>query len=223
MTITMVLQEFEQKLERLVEGVFSTAFRGELQPVEIGRKLIREMDLRRRVGLSGIVAPNYFTVYLSPYDIERFSNFEKAFEHELVAALQEHAEKEGYGFVGPLSIQVTEDKEVKAGHFDIETDVVEGPLEEQHSAAIELPDGYRVPLGGNRIVIGRLSDCDIVLHDQNVSRRHADISRDGQIYVVTDLGSTNGTMVNGTPVRVSRLADGDELSFGATTVRFIET
>jgi len=219
----MVLQEFEQKLERLVEGVFSTAFRGELQPVEIGRKLIREMDLRRRVGLNGIIAPNHFKVYLSPYDIERFSNFEEVFEHELAAALQDHAEKEGYDFVGPLSIQVLDDREIKAGHFDIETDVVEGLLEEQHLAAIELPDGYRVPLADHRIVIGRLSDCDIVLHDQNVSRRHAEIAKDSQGYAVTDLGSTNGTMLNGTPVRAGRLADGDELSFGTTTVRFIET
>ncbi|MCL4433169.1 MAG: FHA domain-containing protein [Actinobacteria bacterium] len=219
----MVLQEFEQKLERLVEGVFSTAFRGELQPVEIGRKLIREMNLRRRVGLNGIIAPNDFKVYLSPYDLERFSRFEEVFEHELAAALRDHAEKEGYIFVGPLSVQVMEDVEIKAGHFDIEADVVEGPPEEQHIAAIELPDGYRVSIGDRPIVIGRLSDCDIVLHDQNVSRRHAEIGKDSKGYSVTDLGSTNGTMVNGVPVRTSRLMDGDELSFGTTTVIFIHT
>jgi hypothetical protein len=218
----MVLQEFESRLERLVEGVFSTAFRGELQPVEIGRKLMREMDLRRRVGMGGIIAPNEFKVYLSPYDVDRFAQFEDAFEKELTIALQTHADREGYVFVGPLSVEVMEDGELKRGHFDIETDIVEGSIEDE-TAALELPDGYRVLLNDHPIVLGRLSDCDIVLHDQNVSRRHAEVSRNGQEYILRDLGSTNGTLLNGQPVTTGILKDGDSVSLGTTTVRFIYT
>ena len=72
---TMGLQQFEQRLERLVEGAFAKAFRSGLQPVEIGRRITREMDLGRRVGVRGLIAPNHFKVNLPSADFERFSSF----------------------------------------------------------------------------------------------------------------------------------------------------
>ena len=71
----MGLQRFERGLERLVEGVFAKAFRSGLQPVELGRRLAREMDLRRSVGVNGMVAPNHYEIALSPVDAERFASF----------------------------------------------------------------------------------------------------------------------------------------------------
>ena len=87
----MGLQQFEERLERLVEGTLAKPFRSNLQPVEIGRRLTREMDLHRRVGVRGLIAPNAFAVTLSPADVSRFSNFIEALSRELADAAREHA------------------------------------------------------------------------------------------------------------------------------------
>ena len=84
-----------------------------------------------------------------------------------------------------------------------------------------LPSGQRIALGDRPVTIGRMSECTVPLNDQNVSRRHAEIRPGPGAYVVNDLGSTNGTMVNGTRIAAEqRLSDGDILSFGSTYVRF---
>jgi len=77
-----------------------------------------------------------------------------------------------------------------------------------------------VVVGEDPVTVGRLPECDIVLADSNVSRRHAEVRRQGNGFVVVDLGSTNGTKVNGVGVRERRLADGDELRVGNTRLRF---
>jgi hypothetical protein len=213
----MGLQEFEQRLERLVEGTLAKPFRSNLQPVEIGRRLTREMDLHRRVGVRGLIAPNVYSVTLAAEDVERFSAFIDALVRELGDAAREHAQAEGYSFVGPIDVQIFEGTRLRAGRFTVNTDVVEGP-EGLTPAELVLPDGGRVALGSDPMVIGRLPECAIVLSDPNVSRRHAEIRRVGEAVVVTDLGSTNGTRVNGIPVREQHLATGDEVTVGSTTL-----
>ena len=100
----MGLQRFERRLERLVEGAFTKAFRSGLQPVEIGRRLVREMDAGRTLGVRGRVAPNRFSVWLSPDDSERFSGFADALQRELQDAVREHARDENYHFIGPVEL-----------------------------------------------------------------------------------------------------------------------
>jgi hypothetical protein len=214
----MGLQQFERRLERLVEGVFAKAFRSGLQPVEVGRRVTREMDLQRTVGVNGVIAPNRFIIALSPSDTERFSSFADALVRELGDAVREHAKSESYSFVGPVEVELTVDDSLGAGEFLVAGETVEG--------AGGLPvgtltvDGRRLVIGEEPIAIGRLPDCDIVLNDPNVSRRHAEVRRRGNDFVVVDLGSTNGTKVNGDGVKQRRLADGDEISVGNTTLRF---
>jgi pSer/pThr/pTyr-binding forkhead associated (FHA) protein len=87
-------------------------------------------------------------------------------------------------------------------------------------AELVLPDGRRVAVGSDPLVIGRLPECQVVLQDSNVSRRHAELRRNGDGVILTDLGSTNGTRVNGTPVREQLLASGDEVSVGSTKLIF---
>ena len=214
----MGLQQFEQRLERLVEGAFAKAFRGELQPVELGRRLTREMDLQRAISVRGLVAPNAFTVLLSEEDYERFGGFVDVLSRELVDAAREHARSEGYTFLGPVEVTVGWNEELSRSTFVISSEVVEG--EELPGGWIVLPDGHRVPIGEEPVVIGRLPECEIPLADANVSRRHAELRRDGTSVVVEDLGSTNGTRVNGVPVRTQRLASGDLITVGITTFRF---
>ena len=215
----MGLQQFEERLERLVEGTLAKPFRSNLQPVEIGRRLTREMDLHRRVGVRGLIAPNAFAVTLAPADVERFSNFIDALSRELSDAAREHAKNEGYLFVGPVEVEIFEGSTLKPGRFTVEAEVRED-ADGGFLAELVLTDGRRVQIGSEPLVIGRLPECGVVLADSNVSRRHAELRRSGDSVVLTDLGSTNGTRVNGAPVRERVLVSGDEVSVGSTRLIF---
>jgi hypothetical protein len=216
----MGLQQFERRLERLVEGVFAKAFRSGLQPVEIGRRLTREMDLRRTVAPRGTLAPNEFTVVLSRDDHNRFAPIEDELVDELVLVARDHAREEGYVFLGRVSVELVTDPNLSKGTLLVSGEMTQaggGP------ATLVLSDGRRIPLASKPVKIGRLPDCDIVLGDANVSRHHAEIRRsdDGSGgYVVVDLGSTNGTKVNGVRVHSQRLEHGDEVAVGAARMRY---
>lgn len=216
----MGLQQFEQRLERLVEGAFTKAFRSDLQPVEIGRRVTREMDLLRRVGVNGLLAPNVFVVELSVEDAARFERISEVLARELADAAREHAGTEGYAFVGPVEVELRRSARLRAGRFRVFADFVEG-LAPVPAGALLLPDGTQVELGDEPVVIGRLPECTVTINDPNVSRRHAEVLRteDGTA-VVRDLQSTNGTRVNGVPVREHSLADGDEITVGTTVMRY---
>ncbi len=215
----MGLQQFENRLERLVEGTLAKPFRSNFQPVEIGRRLTREMDLHRRVGVHGLIAPNSFIVTLAPDDVDRFSNFMDALARELADAAREHAKIEGYSFIGPVDVQILEGTRLRAGRFVVTAELTEAddrlPL-----AELVLPNGTRIELTGEPIVIGRMPECDVVLSDSNVSRRHAELRRNGDNTFITDLGSTNGTKVNGVSVHEQMLTSGDQITVGSTTIIF---
>ncbi|MGH9153951.1 MAG: FhaA domain-containing protein [Acidimicrobiales bacterium] len=215
----MGLQQFERRLERLVEGVFAKAFRGGLQPVELGRRLTREMDARRTVGVRGTIAPNAFVFALAPADLERFESFADALARELADAARDHARSERYSFVGPVEVALEADGSLTPGMFLISSSAKEAPGGGS-VGSLRLGDGTRVPIGDRPVTIGRTAGCDVVLDDESVSRRHAEVRRVGSDIVLVDLGSTNGTKVNGTGIRERRLSDGDEITVGTTTVRF---
>ncbi len=221
----MGLQQFERRLERMVEGVFARAFRGGLQPVEIGRRLTREMDLRRTVAPKGTLAPNEFTVVLSPSDRSRFASIEDELIDELIAVARDHAEIERYTFVGPVSVVMETDEQLSQGMVLVSGEMARH--EEAVRSRLLLPDGRAVKLGESVVTIGRLPDCSVVLADPNVSRVHAEVrpvKSDGSAapeYEIVDKGSTNGTRVNGMPLVGPRvLASGDTITLGATTIGF---
>src|SRR5207302_3911719 len=215
----MGLDQFERRLERLVEGAFAKAFRSGLQPVEIARRLTREMDLQRTVGPRGVIAPNVFEVALAPSDIERFESFADALIRELADAAREHARTERYNFMGPVEVNLKPDQNLNPSACIITSEVKGGPGGGP-AVSLVLPDGRRVNLEEDPITIGRMPECSVVVEDANVSRRHAEVRRDGPDVVVSDLGSTNGTRVNGAQVRTRRLNDGDEITVGRTSLRF---
>jgi Protein of unknown function (DUF3662)/FHA domain len=211
------MQGFERRLERLVEGSFSKAFRSGLEPVEVGRRLTRELDSSRTMGVDGVpVAPNNIGVYLSPDDFDRFESFADALARELAEVAREHARAEGYHFVGPVTVTLVADDELRAGECDIAAEIHEG----LRVGSLVLPDGRRIPLGEQPIVIGRMADSDLVVADARASRKHAQLHAQGNGFVVTDLDSMNGTLVNGAPIREHPLADGDEIRIGNTVLRF---
>jgi hypothetical protein len=215
----MGLQKFEGRLERLFDGALSRAFRGELHPVEIGRRLTREMDLQRSVGVHGLIAPNAFVVHISASDFDRFESFLDALVRELEEAAREHARTEDYVFVGPVNVSILEDTRERRGRFEIVSEVQEGPSG-LPAASIVLSDGERVVLGPEPLTIGRLPESAVTINDPNASRRHAELRRSGNDVILVDLNSTNGTRVNGATVRERLLADGDEIVIGTTVLRF---
>jgi Protein of unknown function (DUF3662)/FHA domain len=218
----MGLQQFERRLERMVEGVFARAFRGGLQPVEIGRRLTREMDLRRTIAPKGTLAPNEFVVALSPSDRARFTSIESELTAELVSVAEDHAQVERYSFLGPVTVTMKTDPELSPGMVLVSGEMVK--QEEPTKFHLVLPDGNRRELGARPLTIGRLPDCGVVLGDPNVSRYHAEIrpaSGGTGEYEISDMGSTNGTKVNGIPlVGAQVLRDGDQITVGATAMRF---
>ncbi len=214
----MGLQQFERRLERLVEGTFARAFRGGLQPVEIGKRIVREMDLRRAVGLRHVIAPNVFEVVLSTKDMERFEPFHEALVHELREAIRDHAKAENYALVGPVEVFLDVEPELKPGVFMLGAEVRE--QDNPWYGILTFDDGTELPMGEGTLTIGRLASCDVVFSDPGVSRKHAEIRCWDDKVVLVDLGSTNGSRVNGVTVKERPLADGDVISIGNSTVRY---
>jgi hypothetical protein len=217
----MGLQRFERRLERLVEGTFNKTFRSGLQPVEIGRRIVREMDARRTLGVRGPVVPNAFTVLLSAEDAQRFEGFHETLARELEDAAREHARDEGYAFLGRVAITFQTDERRRRGDFDVWGEIVEGPG--GTAGTLVLPDGRRLALATEPVRIGRMPDCAVALSDPQVSRHHAEVRPARNGYEVVDLGSTNGTLLNGVVVKEHPLQDGDVILVGATSIRYEES
>lgn len=219
----MGLQGFERRLERMVEGTFARLFRSGLRPVELGRRLVREMDDGRSVDVRGrTIVPNHFTVHLAPDDHEQFAEVHESLCRELADAARDRARDEHYHFVGPVHVELDPDPSLRTGSFRIEARLREGEGGTSPGSLL-LPDGTRVELGRDPTILGRLSACEVTIHDPNVSRRHAEIRPSGDGFRVIDLGSTNGTRVNGIRISERDLVDGDEVSLGHTTVTFQES
>jgi len=211
------MQRFEQRLERMVEGSFGKAFKSGLQPVEIGRKVTRELDAHRQMGVHGVpVIPNNIGVYLSHDDFDRFESFADALARELAELAREHAREEGYQFVGSVTVHLVPDDDLKVGQCDVVTEIAAGV----RVGSLLLSDGRRIALTEQVLGIGRLPDNGVVVADPKASRKHAEIRPAGNGFLLVDLQSTNGTRINGTNVGEHMLVDGDVIAIGATEFRF---
>jgi hypothetical protein len=216
----------------MVEGFFATAFRSGLQPVELAKRILREMDAGKSVGVKGVWAPNHFVFTLSSEDAERFQQVEGALVGELKQVVRDAAAERGWGLVGPPEIEFRTDDSLGRGQFGCEATLVEGEPEPApapsstggEAAIVLLEEGHEArtyQLHKQSVAIGRLPECDIVISDPGASRRHATIRReDGGEYLLTDLGSTNGTLVNDEPVGEHVLSDGDRITIGNTVLEF---
>jgi hypothetical protein len=240
-----VLRTIESKLESLFEGVFGRAFRSNVQPVELARKLVKEMDEHRNVSVSRVYVPNEYTIYLSPQDREQFADYEDSLREELQEYLASHARRESYVLLSPPRVKFETDADLDVGVFGIATrlahssrpkaaeapppqatpgatmiyDAGAGPPDPLEVAALTF-HGRTHELDGPRTVIGRSKDVDIQIADPNVSRRHAEVRREGEGYLLVDLDSTNGIEVDGRRVRQLELEDGTRFTVGSTEVVF---
>ncbi len=247
-----MLRNLESKIAGLVEGTFSRAFKSEVRPVEIARKLAREMDEHRVASVSRTYVPNEYAVWLSPSDRAHFEGYEDELRRELAGYLLEHARSERVALLTAPRIEFKTDERLRLGEFGIQArlvrpaedpeaaaplqgdpghtmvystaDRIAEPLAEPHPrrASAKLRMAGRttiVPAAG--AVIGRSRDCDVVVDDPNVSRRHAEVRPSGGSWTVHDLGSTNGIKVNGRRVDGPQsLRAGDSIQLGTATLTF---
>jgi hypothetical protein len=244
-----VLRNLEAKLEGLVEGAFSRAFRSQVQPVELARKLAKEMEDAKSVSLSRTYVPNQFWVFLSPDDRAQFESYEDGLKKELSDYLLEHARGRGLALLTRPTVELETDERLSLGEFGIqaklvrpadagaEAEAVEGDFGHtmvysattgarrveapRHGArALLVSADKRTVLSGEKFVIGRARECDLVLDDPNVSRRHAELRPEEGGWAVHDLGSTNGIKLNGRRSPGGRLSPGDEITLGLSRLKF---
>jgi len=179
------------------------------------------MDDHRTVDVKGQrVVPNDFQILLAADDHAGFADIEDALRTELVEAVREYAREEGYHFMGPVMVDLRVDNSLKPGRFGITSQIKQGEAG-RRPGTIVMPSGDRIELADGRNLIGRLSDCRIVISDGNTSRHHAEMHRSGSGFVISDLGSTNGTYLNGERLTADRrVNDGDIITVGSVNLRF---
>lgn len=214
----MGLQRFERKLERLVEGAFSKTFASQIQPVEIGRAIIRRLETQRTITTEGTTIPNNIVVHLCPQDVERLGDVLNNLADELCALVRDHANSEKYRLVGPIDITIVSDKSVQVGQISFTTNFDQG--RGANRGELVSSNGTRTPLRNDVVTIGRMTTCDIQLSDTQISRLHAEIHKTAEGYEIVDKGSTNGTRVNGKTISTHQLIVGDEIQLGSTSLIF---
>jgi hypothetical protein len=244
-----VLRNIEHKIESLFEGVFGRAFRTHVQPVELARKLIKEMDDHRNVSVSRVYVPNEYDVYLSEADREQFAEYEDSLVDELRDYLAEHARREGYVLLSQPKVSFLTDSDLELGEFGIATRMAQKPAGDgaqpepggtmiykprqqptEAASAVELGVGREVvslefggtshPIEKQRVVLGRSRECDLQVNDPNVSRRHAELRQEGTTYWLVDLDSTNGIELGGKRQKRVKLENGTRVTLGSTELVF---
>lgn len=227
-----ILDRFEKGVERAVRAPFTKAFKSEIQPVEIAAALRRELDENVAVLARGrAIVPNHFTVVLSAGDYDRFAEWAQTLADELAEAVLVHAERQRYEFVGPVQVTLLAEDRLETGELEVESQTVRGALTPSGSAGSDEDAGGRpvVEVEGHSYVLahpvtvlGRDETCDIVLPDSGVSRRHAELVVDHPGGVtrlsVRDLGSTNGTFVDGRRITHEVLGPGNVVTLGRSRI-----
>ena len=213
-----ILDNFEKGLERAVNGAFAKTFRSGLQPVELTSALRRELDTNAAVVTRDrILAPNKFSLRMAPSDFQRMHAMGPTLTDELTQFVQQHAASQHYQFAGGISIDLVKDDSLSTGILQVDSENVKGSVSWMPVLDIA---GKRYPLSQSRTVIGRGSEADITVDDTGISRKHVEVIWDGNRAQVRDLGSTNGSQLNGQPVKKAILDPNSVITIGRTTIVF---
>lgn len=244
-----LLDTIEGAMETVIEGLFRRGSRGSIQPVEIGRNLIRVMESQKRVSIARTYAPNCYDIYLHPDQWIVFRSMKNTLSKELKGFLEEKAEKEQLSFIGDLSIRFVEDTTLDVASIRVSAEYLEdnedptsvmpnsqpktgasshtmiylGDSEMEQTPALDVQDTngeVRVVPIHSDFSIGRTIQCSLTLNDHNVSRIHAWIHKRDKDWIISDNNSTNGTFVNGDQIKEHSLKLGDRVQIGTTIMIF---
>lgn len=210
------LDNFERSLERAVGGAFAKTFKSGVHPLEIVAALRREMDSRATiVSRDRILVPREYFVHLSAVDLERLTGLGDQLLDEILGELHNHLSSQGYQATGSLRVALDSDPSLAEG-------MVAATAVLPRDGVVWIPvleiEGRRYPLVQRRTVVGRGSEADIVITGRGLSRRHFEVVWDGKRAEVVDLGSTNGTLLNGAKVDRVALPDRCTLTAGQTRI-----
>lgn len=230
-----ILSDFEDRIGGAIEGMFAGAFRSPVQPVELARALARAADDGRSLGVATVYIPTSYTIALSAEDSKKLGAFRATLAGELATYLVDHAREHGYHLRERPRIGFTVHDDLKLGRFRVSASLGDepaadgspaptaepGPPPEPGMATVTMGDlGHDVVLSGDEVLVGRLAECQIHIIDANVSRRHAAFMRLDDGWAIADLGSTNGTRVNGKTIERARLRDGDTIEIGLARLTY---
>lgn len=223
-----VLDKFEKGIEKRVNGMFSKFGSKELKPVDLLSALEKEVDSRAMpMGQDRTVAPNEYRFELSTPDFDNIEQWgSETLANELADNLTKYAESQHYSFVGPVVVIFEENLKLQKNNFQLTSESVQGnaaPVTDKSSPrdfpVLEI-SGRQYLLTATKTVIGRGSDCDIVIDDPGISRHHLEIDITKNGVIARDLGSTNGTYVEGHLVPMATLIDGNTITIGRTRILF---
>ena len=220
----------ERSLEGAVNGVFTRAFKSNVQPLDIATRLEKELETEARVlSRDKKLVPNDFVVSLSKHDYDRLAPYARTLNAEIVPDLREHAAERKFVFNGPIRITYLLDETLPKGRFNVTSEAIAtvsetgGPASTtsiRRAPLVLEVNGVRHPLTPPGFTIGRGSEADLRINDPGISRQHARINVTGDendlTIIIEDLGSTNGIMVNGQRVEEARLGDGSRIELGST-------
>jgi hypothetical protein len=237
------LAALERFLERLFERPTARLLGAHVEPVILARRLERAMDEKRRVDALGMLAPTRFSIRVSPRDAASLAGL-PALEEDLAAVALEHARRRGYRIPERPTVALLGAPELSPCDVQVTVGFADGrrpPISPDALPEITMvhplpnagPPGLAlristpgspardVALDGRPLTIGRAMDVELVLADRLASRRHARLSSRGGRFVLADLGSMNGTRVNGAPVHEAVVGQGDLIEVGATRLEIV--
>lgn len=222
----MGLRDLEKAIERGVDGVLGRVFRSEVNRLEIHKRIERELDAATRPGEHGgapaQIMPNDIEVHLNPADVETLDADTDELQRELVELVRSRAKDTNCAFEGPLVVRVEASDAAAKGTIRVVA-AAQPSIAGIAPGTLVYPDGHRLalaPYGTEGLTLGRDPGCDLEIDDDNASRRHARLRPTDRGWMVEDLGSTNGTRVNGFRTSAQLLSDGDQVTIGGTAFRF---
>ncbi|MGB6518201.1 MAG: FhaA domain-containing protein [Candidatus Cybelea sp.] len=216
--------KIEQFCAGLIERAFAKTFPSDLEPAQIARKLVATMEARTRDDDRELHAPGSYAVYVSDADFERLVKHQKYLERAWANVVRDLAAKVGVRLEGGKArVTMAPRASVPPGAIEIEAGAATLASTSFRLRTLEgVPPGEIYSIEGTSR-IGRSDDGEIVLLDPSVSRAHAVVEVRAGEAIVRDLGSTNGTYLNGRRIETGTLRDGDELRFGNTRMLFEAT
>ena len=235
------LSRFESFMENIVEGSVARLFRSPVQPAEIAKRLERAMEANQQISVRRVIVPNLYRAFLSPEDMAAFEPIKAEVEREMANYLTELAQERSFSMLEHPTVVLAADTSVPRRTIQVVAETVASAAQNTISSTqviqatpqqapqkkarllLQTPHGTNtIPLESTLVSVGRGLNNDIILEDTRVSRHHAQLRYRSRRFWIADLGSTNGTFLNGERVTERALRNDDTISLGGLELIFKE-